>query len=87
MESKVHQMNWFQSGKHSFYFWNQFRILVHSNLEKSHPWKLKSRPKSGKLQNRPLNALNLPLEGDFAHVEYRWSSQKTTHFAVGCICR
>jgi len=37
MESKVHQMNWFQSGKYSFYFWNQFIILVHSNLQKSTP--------------------------------------------------
>ena len=37
MESKVHQMNWFQSGKYSFYFWNQFIILVHSNLQKSPP--------------------------------------------------
>jgi len=49
MESKVHQMNLFQSGKNSFYFWNQFRILVHSNLHKS-------PPNSGKSQNRPLNA-------------------------------
>jgi len=49
MESKVHHMNWFKSSKYSFYFWNQFRILVHSNLQKS-------LPKSGKSQNRPLNA-------------------------------
>jgi len=47
MKSKVHQMNWFQSGKYSFYIWNQFRILVHPNLQKSPPWKLKSSPKSG----------------------------------------
>jgi len=70
MESKVHQMNWFQSGKYSLYFWNQFRILVYSNLQKSPPWKLKSPPKSGKSENRPLNALNRPLGGDFARVEY-----------------
>jgi len=35
--SKVHQMNWFRSGKSSFYFWNQFRIFVYSNLQKSPP--------------------------------------------------
>jgi len=44
MESKGHEMNWFQSGKNSFYFWNQFRNLVHSNLQKLLPWKLKSPP-------------------------------------------
>jgi len=38
------------SGKCSFYFWNQFRISVYSNLQKSPPWSLKSPPKSGKLQ-------------------------------------
>jgi len=31
-------------GKYSFYFWNQFRISVHSNLQKSPPWKVKSPP-------------------------------------------
>jgi len=35
MESEVHQTIWFQSGKSSFYFWNQFRILAHFNLHKS----------------------------------------------------
>jgi len=40
--------------QNSFYFWNQFRILVYSNLQKSPPCKLKSPPKSGKSQNRPL---------------------------------
>jgi len=58
MESQMHQMNWFHSGKYSFYFWNQFRILVYSNLQKS-------PPKSGKSENRPLG-------GEFAHVEYHW---------------
>jgi len=48
MESEVHQMIWFQRGKSSFYFWNQFRILVYFNLHRSLPWKLKSHPKSGK---------------------------------------
>jgi len=61
MESKAHQMNWFQNGKCSFYFWNQFRILVHSNPQKSPPLKLKSSPKSSKSHNRLLNALNRPL--------------------------
>jgi len=28
----MHQMIWFQSGKSSFYFWNQFRILVYHPL-------------------------------------------------------
>ena len=56
MESKVLQMNLFWSGKYSFNFWNQLRILVHPNLQKSPPWKLKPPPKSGKSQNRPLNA-------------------------------
>jgi len=37
-------MKWFQSGKSSFYFCNQFRILVYSNMQKSPPWKLKSPP-------------------------------------------
>jgi len=60
MESKVHQMIWFQSEKCSFYFWNQFRISVYSNLQKSPQWKLKSPPKSGKSQNRPLNTLSRP---------------------------
>jgi len=41
-------MNWFQSGKYNFYFWNQFRILVRPNLQKSPPWKMKS----------PLNLVN-----------------------------
>jgi len=44
MESKVHQMIWFQSGKYSIYFWNERRILVYSNQQKLHPWKLKSPP-------------------------------------------
>jgi len=44
MESQVYQMNWFHSGKHSFYLWDQIRILVDSNLQKSPPWKLKSPP-------------------------------------------
>ena len=48
MESEVHQTIWFQIGKSSFYFWNQCRILVHFNLHKSPPWKLKS----------PLNLIN-----------------------------
>jgi len=61
-ESKVHQMIRYQSGKYTFYFWNQFRILVYSNLQKSPHWKLNSPPKSGKSQNRLLG-------GDFAHVE------------------
>jgi len=52
----VHQLIWFQSGKYNFYLWNQFRILVYSNLQKSPPWKLKSSPKSGKSRNRPHNA-------------------------------
>jgi len=30
-------------------------------------------PKSGKSQNRPLNAHNRPLRGDFAHVKYHCS--------------
>jgi len=37
MESKVHQINWFRSPKSSFYFWNQFRNFVYSNLQKSPP--------------------------------------------------
>jgi len=37
MESKVHQMNWFGSGKSNFYFWNQFRIFAYTNLQKSPP--------------------------------------------------
>jgi len=44
------------SGKCSFYFWNQFRISVYSNLQKLFP----SLPKSGKLQNIPFNTLNRP---------------------------
>jgi len=52
----VHQLIWFQNGKHNFYFWNQFLILVCSNLKKSPPWKLKLPPKSGKSQNRLHNA-------------------------------
>jgi len=44
MESKVHQINWFQRGKYGLYFWNQYRILIYSNLQKSPPWKLKSPP-------------------------------------------
>jgi len=62
MESKVHQINWFQRGKYGLYFWNQYRILIYSNLQKSPPWKLKSPPKFGKSQYRPLNAQNRPLE-------------------------
>ena len=48
MEPEVHPTIWFQIGKSSFYFWNQFRILVYFNLHKSPPWKLKS----------PLNLVN-----------------------------
>jgi len=33
----VHQLIWFQSGKYNFYFWNQFRILVYSDVQKSSP--------------------------------------------------
>jgi len=44
MESEVHQMIWFHSGKSSIYFWNQFRILVYFNLHRSPPSKLKSPP-------------------------------------------
>jgi len=51
MEFQVHQMKWFQTGKYSFYFWNQFKILVYPDPQKSPPWKLKSPPKSGKSQN------------------------------------
>jgi len=40
----VHQLIWFESCKYNFYFWNQFRISVYSNLQKSLPWKLKSPP-------------------------------------------
>ena len=36
-ESKVHQTNWFQSGKSSFYFWNQLKNFVYSNLQKFPP--------------------------------------------------
>jgi len=61
MESFVHQLIWFESCKYNFYFWNQFLILVYSNLQKSPPWKLKSYPKSGKSQNHLHNAHNRPL--------------------------
>ena len=33
----VHQLIWFQSVKYNFHFWNQFRILVYSNLQTSPP--------------------------------------------------
>jgi len=53
----------------SFYFWNQFRILVHSNLQKP-------SPKSGKSQN-------LPLRGDFARAEYHWYKACTREVVPG----
>jgi len=65
MESKVHQINCFQRGKYGLYFWNQYRILLYSNLQKSPPWKLKSPPKFGKSQYRPVNAQNRRLGGRF----------------------
>jgi len=48
MESKVFN-ELVQGGKWCFYLWNQFMILVHSNLQKS-------PPKLGKSQNPPLDA-------------------------------
>jgi len=30
-------MIWFEISKYSFYYWNQFRILVYFNLQKSPP--------------------------------------------------
>jgi len=68
MESKVHQINWFQRGKYGLYFWNQYRILIYSNLQKS-------PPEFGKLRYRPVNAQNFSLEGDFVHLEYHWFTQ------------
>jgi len=56
------QTIWLQSGKCSFYLWNQFRMSVYSNLQKSPPWKLKSPSKSGKSQNHPLGAISLPVK-------------------------
>jgi len=63
----VHQLIWFESCKYNFYFWNQFLILVYSNLQKSRKleteivpqiwWITKSPPKRiksppGELYNR-----------------------------------
>jgi len=62
MESKVHQMIWFQSGKFSFYFRNQLRILVYFNLQELSPWKLKSPPNL--VNHKPAPGV------DFAHVEH-----------------
>jgi len=52
MESTVHEMIWFQSSKHCFYFWNEFKILTYFNLQKPPPWKLKFPPESGERQIR-----------------------------------
>jgi len=37
MESKVHQVIWFQSSKYWIYFWNQFKNFLYNNLQKSLP--------------------------------------------------
>ena len=66
MEYKVHQMISLRSGKCTFISWNQFRILVYSNLQNRAPrnW------------NRPSNLVNHKIEPrwgvDFAPVEDHW---------------
>ena len=73
MESKVHQMIWFQSGKCSYYSWNQFRIVVYSNLQNRPPgnW---NRPKI--LVNHKI----APLTRKIASVEDQWSKQSRTFY-------
>jgi len=90
-ESKVHQMIWFQSGRYIFCYWNQFRILVYSNLLKSPPWKQKSLPKSGKSKKRPIThkiapwrAISPPLKTTAVDLSSAWLlSRLGKHFFFG----
>jgi len=72
MKLSEHQTIWFQCWNYWFYFWNQFRILLYSNLHKSSPWKLNLPPKSCKSQSRRHNAWNRSLGADIAPVEDHW---------------
>jgi len=52
----MHQMTYFENSKYSFHVWNQYRILVYFNMQKSPPLETKIVRKSGKSQNSPNNA-------------------------------
>jgi len=75
MESKVYQIIWVQSGKSSFYFWNQFRILLYFNLQKSPHWELKLPPN---LENHNIASITYKI----APIEYHWSRPLLTHVSL-----
>jgi len=52
-------------------------------MQKSPPWKLKSRPESGKLQNRPIAHKTAPFEDHcskvyiFRNTSFLWDKEKS----------
>jgi len=73
MESKAHQMTSFQRGKSNFYFGNQFRILVYSDLQKSPSGNWNRLPNKENDKIAPITYKIAPLGGDFAAVEDHWA--------------
>jgi len=89
----------FPKWQNSFYFWNQFRILVYSNLQKSPPCKLKSpqiwqitksppwRIKSPLVTISPtLNNTGLHVSNALVAKTSEWSC-RLSKLASGCSCK